>query len=317
MHALRSAINAYVRALELERGRSPHTCKAAKGDLIRFADFVERGDEVATSELTLEDFREWLWHESEQGHAASTIARRASTARNFTAWCKATERGDDVARRLKSPKTGRTLPRMVSQDAMGTILKHLEQRAATGDAVAIRDHAIIELLYATGMRVSELCTLRPASLNLEARTVRVIGKGNQERVIPYGLPAARAIDRWLLEGRPQLARRGDAAASTTPEDQVQPHSTGDALFLGARGGPINQRTVYQLSRDLLEYAPGAGPSGPHTFRHTAATHLLDGGADLRGVQEYLGHADLGTTQIYTHVSAERLRETYQRAHPRA
>lgn len=305
MSPLRRAIADYVRALDLERGRSAHTCKAAASDLTRFADFVERGGEVRPDELTLEDFREWLWQESEQGHAAATLARRASTARGFTAWCKAAERGEDVARRLKSPKTGRTLPRMVSQDAMQTILKHLQERAETGDAMALRDHAIIELLYATGMRVSELCTLTTESIDMDARTVRVIGKGNAERVIPFGAPAANAIQRWLQNGRPAVATAKPSPAAAS------------ALFLGARGGALNQRAVYELSRSLLTYAPGAGPAGPHTFRHTAATHLLDGGADLRGVQEFLGHADLGTTQIYTHVSAERLRETYRQAHPRA
>lgn len=305
MTALRAAIADYARALELERGRSPHTIEAAAGDLTRFADYVEQGGEVDPSELTLEDFREWLWQESEQGHAASTIARRASSARAFTAWLEASERGSDVARRLKSPKIGRTLPRMVSHESMDTILGHLHERASTGDPVALRDHAVIELLYATGMRVSELCALTTASVDFSSRTVRVIGKGNTERVIPFGRPAQRALQRWLGEGRPVLAKHDDASADL------------DALFLGARGGALNQRTVYALSKTLLEYSPGSGPAGPHTFRHTAATHLLDGGADLRGVQEFLGHADLGTTQIYTHVSTERLRETYRRAHPRA
>nr|WP_225751601.1 tyrosine recombinase XerC [Pseudoclavibacter sp. Marseille-Q3772] len=305
MTALRAAIDDYARALELERGRSPHTIKAAVGDLTRFADYVERGGEVTPDELTLEDFREWLWQESEQGHAPSTIARRASSARAFTAWLSASDRGDDVARRLKSPKAGRTLPRMVSRESMDTILNHLQERAETDDPIALRDHAIIELLYATGMRVSELCALTRASVDFTTRTVRVVGKGNSERVIPFGQPAALALRRWLEDGRPRIV------------DSTKSGSRTEALFLGARGGAINQRAVYELSKTLLEYAPGAGPAGPHTFRHTAATHLLDGGADLRGVQEFLGHADLGTTQIYTHVSAERLRETYRRAHPRA
>lgn len=301
MAELRAAIEDYVLALDREFGRSPNTCRAAHGDLSRFADSVERGGPVDTAELTLEDFREWLWQENEQGHAAATIARRASVARRFTAWCHSTGRGEDVARRLKSPKVGRSLPRLVTEGQMDDIFASLRDRAADDDPGALRDLAIVELLYATGMRVSELCALDLASLTRSANTVRVIGKGNVERVIPYGAPAARAIDAWLDNGRDALATE----------------ASGDALFLGARGGRINSRSVYELSRQLLQLAPGQGPSGPHTFRHTAATHLLDGGADLRGVQEYLGHADLGTTQIYTHVSAERLRETYQRAHPRA
>jgi integrase/recombinase XerC len=301
MAGLRESIEDYVVALDREFGRSPNTCRAALGDLTRFADHVKRGGKVDARELTLEDYREWLWAENEQGHSAATIARRASVARRFSAWCHSTGRGDDVARRLKSPKVGRSLPRLVTETQMGDFFASLLTRADLGAPTALRDLANVELLYATGMRVSELASLDTTSLDRTAQTARVIGKGDVERVIPYGRPAAVALTAWLERGRPELAN----------------DASGEALFLGARGGRINTRSVYELSRSLLELAPGQGPSGPHTFRHTAATHLLDGGADLRGVQEYLGHADLGTTQIYTHVSAERLRDTYRRAHPRA
>lgn len=307
MTKLRDAIADYVRAMDLELGRSAHTCRAVESDLTRFADFLDRrgaGDDAGgpdTAALDLEQFRDWLWEETQAEFAATTIARRASSARGFTAWLKNTERGPDAARRLRSPKTNRSLPRMVSSDAMGDIFADLRGHAASADPVALRDLAIVELLYATGVRVSELCSLDIDSLQLDQRIVRVIGKGNKERVVPFGEPAAAAIVDWLQRGRRELANE----------------RSGEALFLGARGARVNSRTVYELSRSLLEHAPGAGPAGPHAFRHTAATHLLDGGADLRGVQEFLGHADLGTTQIYTHVSAERLRETYLRAHPRA
>ncbi|MDJ1372007.1 tyrosine recombinase XerC [Gulosibacter molinativorax] len=303
MANLRDAIRDYVRALSLEHGRSDHTCRAVESDLSHFADFLAdaRAGQGDTESLDLEQFRDWLWQETKAGYASSTIARRASSARGFTAWLHNTGRGPDAARRLRSPKSGRSLPRMVSTDAMDDIFSDLRGRAATDDPVALRDLAIVELLYATGVRVSELCSLDIASIDLTERVVRVIGKGNKERVVPFGQPAAEAVTAWLAQGRTAL------------EDD----DSGDALFLGARGGRINPRTVYELSRRLLEHAPGSGPAGPHAFRHTAATHLLDGGADLRGVQEFLGHADLGTTQIYTHVSAERLRETYRRAHPRA
>lgn len=302
MTDLRDAIHDYVRALDLELGRSQHTCRAIEGDLTRFADFVEGAEHNGVLDsLELEQFRDWLWVETQAEFAASTIARRASSARGFTAWLKDTERGPDAARRLRSPKTSRALPRMVSVNSMDQIFADLHARAVPDNPVGLRDLAIIELLYATGMRVSELCSLDLEAVDLDRRLVRVIGKGNKERVIPFGEPAAAALLEWIRGGRRTLANDG----------------SGEALFLGARGARINPRTVYELSRDLLEHAPGSGPSGPHAFRHTAATHLLDGGADLRGVQEYLGHADLGTTQIYTHVSAERLRETYLRAHPRA
>ena len=166
--------------------------------------------------------------------------------------------------------------------------------AATGDPVAIRDLAIVELLYASAIRVSELAGLKAGDLDRTRLTVRVLGKGNKERIVPYGVPAARALDDYVTRARPQLL-----AASV---------DTG-RMFLGARGGAITTRTVYELVASLLRELPGTGPSGPHALRHTAATHLLDGGADLRAVQELLGHASLSTTQIYTHVSAERLKQS--------
>lgn len=301
MSALETSIDDYLRSLDLERGRSPHTIRAVAGDLRRFADFAAEHGATTIDDLGLDVFRDWLWHESEAGHAASTLARRASSARGFTAWLRSTGRGEDSARRLRSPKTGRSLPRMVSGDNMDAIFNELRARSATGDPIALRDEAIIELLYATAVRVSELCQLNLDSVDLERRTLRVIGKGDRERVVPFGAPCADALIDWLTRGRPALAN----------------DRSGEALLLGARGGRINPRTVYDLTRRELEHSPGSGPAGAHTFRHTAATHLLDGGADLRTVQELLGHANLGTTQIYTHVSNERLRETYRRAHPRA
>jgi integrase/recombinase XerC len=184
---------------------------------------------------------------------------------------------------------------------MEEILHDLITRADTDDSVALRDWAIVEVLYATALRVSELVGLRVDNLNLAERTLRVVGKGNKERVVPFGIPAERALRRYLDAGRPVLLAAGDSA-------QVFVSSTGKAL------GP---RSVYQVVAALLSQYPGTGPVGPHTLRHTAATHLLDGGADLRSVQELLGHASLGTTQIYTHVSTERLTAAYQQAHPRA
>jgi integrase/recombinase XerC len=173
-------------------------------------------------------------------------------------------------------------------------------RAGTGDPISLRDLAIIELLYASALRVSELTSLDLGAVDLSRLTVRVMGKGSKERVVPFGVPAKNAIAAYLDQGRPRLLGGPTSA-----------------IFLGARGGRVNSRAVYQLVASLLAEIPGSGPSGPHALRHTAATHLLDGGADLRAVQEMLGHASLGTTQIYTHVSAERLKESYRTAHPRA
>jgi integrase/recombinase XerC len=175
----------------------------------------------------------------------------------------------------------------------------VQRESADGDraaaALAMRDAAVLELLYATAIRVSELCDLDAGGIDRERRTVRVFGKGGKERVVPVGLPAMRALDRWEKAGRPVLANE----------------RSGTALFLGARGGRLDPRTARRVVHDLLRDA------GPHAIRHTAATHLLEGGADLRSVQEILGHATPATTQIYTHVSAERLKATYRQAHPRA
>lgn len=160
---------------------------------------------------------------------------------------------------------------------------------------------MLELLYATGIRVGELCGLDVDDLDHERRVVRVLGKGRKERTVPYGAPAARALDAWLHRGRAALARSG----------------SGPALFLGARGGRLDQRAVRSLVHARLADVPGAPDLGPHGLRHTAATHLLEGGADLRSVQELLGHASLATTQIYTHVTTDRLRQAFKQAHPRA
>lgn len=301
MASLDEQIDAFLRALDLERGLSPNTVKAYAADLQGFANFAEEQGVTDADELDLELFRDWLWRASEIGAAPATIARRAASARSFTAWLQRRGYGPDAARRLKSPKTGRSLPRVVTNDGMHGILDHLHALAAGSDPKALRDLAIIELLYASGIRVSECCSLDLGDLDFERRTLRVMGKGSKERVAPFGAPAAEALRDWIQRGRPALAK---------------PRS-GDALFLGVRGGRVDPRSIYELTRRELEAVPGSGPSGPHALRHTAATHLLDGGADLRSVQELLGHASLGTTQIYTHVSADRLKAAYQQAHPRA
>lgn len=301
MRELSVAVDAYLRSLRSERGLSPRTARAYASDLSLLLNFCESAGIGDPRALTLDVFRDLLWEQTQSGKAASSIARMAASFRGFTSWLEETGRGPDAARRLKSPKAGSTLPRVVSADGMRGILDALGDRASTGDPVELRDLAIVELLYASGIRVSECCSLDLGGVDLARRVVRVVGKGDKERVVPFGAHAARALDQWLEAGRPMLA---------------QPRS-GRALFLGARGGRLDARTVYALAREVLGAAPGGGPSGPHTFRHTAATHLLDGGADLRAVQEILGHSDLGTTQIYTHVSAERLKASYLQAHPRA
>ena len=211
-------------------------------------------------------------------------------------------REDDPTLRLVTPKRGRTVPTVAAAAELDTVLEAQRVDAdGTGDPVALRDAALLELLYGAALRVSEACGLDLGSLDRAAATVRVLGKGGKERVVPYGAPAARAVDAWLVRGRPALL--------------TDPGTT--ALFLGARGGRLGVRTAYEVVRRTLSPVIGADAVGPHALRHSAATHLLDGGADLRAVQEMLGHASLGTTQIYTHVSTERLTAAYRLAHPRA
>lgn len=298
------AVARYVDYVSVERQYSEATSKAYESDLAAFTTFAAgRGvDEV--TDVDLELLRDWLWQSSQAGLGSATLARRSASVRGWSAWlARNGEVPVDTAARLRSPKTGRSLPHVVQRPQMDTLLDSLSERAATGDPVALRDSALIELLYASGLRVSELCGLDVDDIDLDRLTVRVLGKGSKERVVPFGVPAHSAIVDYLRKARPALLAR-----STTPPA---------AVFLGARGGRLNPRTVYNLVSRLLAGLPGGTSSGPHTLRHTAATHLLDGGADLRAVQELLGHASLGTTQIYTHVSMERLKESYRTAHPRA
>jgi len=297
---LQRTVDDFVVYLSAERGFSEHTVRSYRCDLTQLVDFAKARGAAAADDLDLELLRDWLWRASQDGLAKSTLARRAAAARSLTAWLARTHvTAGDAAARLKAPKTEHHLPRVLTRDNMATILASVAGRAETGDPVALRDLAIIELLYASALRVSELTGLGLADVDLGRLTVRVLGKGSKERVVPFGVPARDALVGYLERGRSALtAERGP-------------------FFVGARGARLSSRTVYELVSRLLAVIPGSGPAGPHTFRHTAATHLLDGGADLRAVQELLGHASLGTTQLYTHVSTERLKESYRLAHPRA
>lgn len=292
------------------RGLSPRTVDAYRSDLEDLLAFGLARGITGAAALDLAFLRDWLWDANERGLARSTMARRASGVRAFTRWAAETGRiAADPGVRLRTPKGAAHLPRVVQADRVRALLDGLETLAASGDPGALRDRAVVELLYASALRVSELVGIDVGDVDRARLTVRVLGKGNKERVVPYGVPAQDAITAWLDRGRPALAARvaDDATGKTDAA----------ALFLGDRGGRLGVRGVYRLIARILADEPGDGPSGPHTFRHTAATHLLDGGADLRAVQEMLGHASLGTTQVYTHVSSARLREVYRTAHPRA
>ncbi|WP_309619902.1 tyrosine recombinase XerC [Salinibacterium sp.] len=300
---LRAAVDGFIAHLGTERGFSEHTVRSYGSDLMQLVAFASERGATQPGELDLELLRDWLWHSSQRGLAKSTLARRAAAVRSLTAWLARTNlSAADAASRLKAPKPDHYLPRVLTREQMDAILGIVAGRAISDDPVALRDCAIVELLYASALRVSELTGLDRGDVDQGRLTVRVMGKGSKERIVPFGVPARAAIDDYLRRGRPALA----------PDE-----SAGSPLFVGARGGRLANRTVYTLVSTLLSGVPGTGPAGPHTLRHTAATHLLDGGADLRAVQEMLGHASLGTTQLYTHVSTERLKESYRIAHPRA
>lgn len=295
------AVEAFTVHLEKVRRLSPATVRAYRNDLRDLGDGVA---EMDLAEIDLEHLREWLWRATQRGDARSTLARRAAAARSFFAWAKEEEHiPADPSLRLVTPKRSRTLPVVASQLALTDMLDAHRERAAQGDPIALRDSALLELLYGSGIRVSELCGLDVDDLDTHRATARVLGKGSKERVVPFGRPALNAVTAYLTRARPALAARVENPSS--------------ALLLGSRGGRLAPRTVYGVVSQALAPIVGAETVGPHALRHSAATHLLDGGADLRAVQEILGHASLGTTQIYTHVSAERLTAAYKIAHPRA
>jgi integrase/recombinase XerC len=293
---------AFEHHLSAERDLSAHSVRAYMTDLAALADHASRMGLSDPSHLTIRSLRSYLANQQTLGRARTTLARRATSARAFTAWLHRTARSsEDAGALLAIPKAHRDLPVALSHADIRGLLDATAASVADDGALGLRDLAILELLYATGIRVSELTGLDLDDLDAERRVVRVFGKGRKERAVPYGAPAANAVRSWIDRGRHEL--RADAS--------------GPALFLGARGGRIDQRTVRRVVHDRLAGVEGAPDVGPHGLRHTAATHLLEGGADLRSVQEILGHASLGTTQIYTHVSNERLRAAYQLAHPRA
>ncbi len=297
--ALEDALEGFIGHVRDERGRSTHTVRAYRGDVTDLLRFASASGVTEPRDLTLGHLRGWLARQSSRFASRATLARRAAAARAFTAWC--TRRGlvdADVGARLASPKVSRTLPTVLDEAEATAMMEHAGMAADDGSPVALRDRAIVELLYATGMRVAELCAVDAEDVDDSRGTVRVLGKGDKQRTVPFGRPAALALSQWFAV-RSILA--------TAPDGPV---------FVGVRGGRIDPRTVRRVVHRLS--AEAGGPEvAPHGLRHTAATHVLEGGADLRTVQELLGHSSLSTTQRYTHVSVERLRAQFALAHPRA
>jgi integrase/recombinase XerC len=357
-----AALTAFDRHLALERGLSAHTVRAYMGDIASLLGYAADDDCGELADIDIGVLRGWLGTLHKSGQARTTIARRAASARAFTAF--AYHRGwlaADPGAQLRTPKVHRHLPEVLGQEQMSAVLAASGGRAVAGRradadrgagadggvgadggagvdgsacadsrasvrarltggrggssasqslsaAIGLRDTAIMELLYATGIRVSELCGLDIGDLDLSRRTIRVLGKRSKERVVPVGIPAVQAVLTWIERGRSALTQPRPAAADA---------AAAPALFLGAKGGRIDPRTVRRVVHARIAAARSVPDIGPHGVRHTAATHLLEGGADLRSVQEILGHASLATTQIYTHVSIDRLIAVYHQAHPRA
>jgi integrase/recombinase XerC len=270
-------------------------------DLKSFLAHIEKLGISEFSELKLTHIRSWLANLQATGATRATLARRIVSMRAFTYW--AASQGwitEDIGAQLAIPKPHKTLPDVLNLAQTEIVLAAIAAKAGEDPTpLNIRDLAMIEVLYASGIRVSELCGLNFVDFDTSRNTLQVIGKGNKQRVVPIGIPAVKALENWLKVGRPELAN----------------NSSADAIFIGSRGKRIDQRTVREVVYDAMA-AIGSHMS-PHGLRHTAATHLLEGGADLRTVQEILGHASLATTQIYTHVSPKRLQTAYQQAHPRA
>ena len=283
------------------RGLSSSTQRAYNADLQDLKAHLASLGVVDLEALSLEHIRDWLYKLAESGAARSTISRKSATIRTFTEWLE--HQGlhpENLGLRLKTPKVNKTLPKVVSRESLDLIFSRLQGLASSNDPHSLQNLAIFETLYATGIRVSELVGLCVSDVDLARRLLLVTGKGNKQRMVPFGQPAAMSLEKWFEIGRPEFLQS---------EQQ-------SAVFLNVRGSRLGVRDVYRLVSSQLLASP-TGTAGPHSLRHTAATHLLDGGADLRAVQELLGHASLGTTQIYTHVSVERLKQGYQGAHPRA
>ncbi|MBF4548625.1 site-specific tyrosine recombinase XerD [Pseudoclavibacter sp. VKM Ac-2888] len=292
-------LDTYLRHLTIERGLSANSLGAYRRDLVKYLDWLEQGDRSPVAAAKPEDVTAFLAHlrDGEQ-LAASSISRTLSSVRGFHRFLLDEGVLDvDATARVRAPKLPSRLPKALTVAEVERLLQ-----AADGETLeAMRDTALVELLYASGARISELVDLNVDDL-LEPGILRVRGKGNKQRIVPVGSFAQRALDRYLVRARRELSSRGSA----TP-----------ALFLGTRGARLSRQSAFNLLDAIAARADLAGRVSPHTLRHTFATHLLEGGADVRVVQELLGHASVSTTQIYTLVTADTLRDVYATSHPRA
>jgi integrase/recombinase XerC len=302
----------YMIHLGIEKGVAEATLKAYAGDLIQFFAYLERAGVGPDPAFTIPaHIRSWLGSLSRNGYSPRSISRKVASLRSFFSWLARSGGIDrDPTLGIATPRTGRDLPVFAGREAM----RRMMELPDTGTRKGIRDRAILELLYGTGMRLAELTGCGVMRCDFERGTVRVTGKRDKERILPLGGEAAAGLETWIKErfGVPDSVFRDRSSYTAFFKD-----SAGTLLFPGRDGGGISRRTVQRIVRKYLEQVTELTRMSPHVIRHTFATHLLDGGADLRAVQELLGHVDLTSTQIYTHVTTKRLREIYDRTHPRA
>lgn len=299
--SLKDAAAAFLRACEAERDLSPHTLAAYRRDVDQLAEWLERGGVTTLDGIDRLALRRYVAFLDSRGLARRSIARKVSAVRSMLAWAVTHDLVEtNVAEDVPVPAPHRTLPKVMRASEAARLCELPPEDEPIGQ----RDRGILELLYGSGLRVAELCSLDVDDVDTGAARVRVMGKGRKQRQVPLSEPACRAVETYVGDGRKALLR------------PATPAEARHALFLNSRGGRLGPRSVRSM---LVRYlsAEGAAPVGPHALRHSFATHLLDGGADLRVVQELLGHASLATSQIYTHVSTERLKAVYERTHPRA
>ena len=293
----------YLHFLALEKNASPNTVSSYRLDIARYCAFLEARQVTDVGQVSSEQIAQFLINLHDEGLSPRSVNRAFSAVRGFHRFLMI----EGIARTnpaetVAPPRMGRSLPDVLTPEEVGSILQQPRESPQDRRSLWLRDRAILETLYATGMRVSELITLRQADLTVDQEVVRVFGKGSKERLVPIGKPALGWIERYRTECRTQLLKR-DAAQ--------------DVLFLNARGTPMSRMAVWKIVQNYARRTGITKEVHPHTFRHSFATHLLEGGADLRAVQEMLGHSDISTTQVYTHIDREYLKEVHRTFHPRS
>ncbi len=293
------ALTAWLDHLRVEVGASPHTIEAYERDVRFVVAALPAPERVGVERFTRDGLLQWLHGERRSGRASASTARRLAAFRGFLRFCRSLAAlPHEPTAGLPPAKRPKALPKVLSRGAVGRLVEDGSSRDPS-HPLALRDRALVECLYAAGARVQEACDWRIEDVRLEEGFVRCVGKGRKERWVPLGLPAREAVRAWLAEGRPRCR----------PGDSVR-------LFVSRTGRPLDRHRVFRLLRERAQVADVSGPLSPHVLRHSFATHLLAGGADLRAVQEMLGHADVTTTEIYTHVDRDRLKGVHRRSHPR-